>query len=228
MTNFNSHSRSLRRRFVALGAATMMAASLGTGAASAAPLGSSQQDINRVVLGAHDNIHNGTRGLPEPIRGSINRAADDATNFLAPGALAARERANKPAPRPAPPKKRPAPAPRNNPCPANARGCVSLRDQTAWLQRGGKTSYGPVKVSTGKRGYETPKGWHVITRKVKNEVSRTYGNAPMPYSVYFTNNGHAFHQGSPYVMSHGCIHLAAPHAQNFFNALNVGDRIYIY
>ena len=50
----------------------------------------------------------------------------------------------------------------------------------------------------------------------------------MPYSVYFTNNGHAFHQGDPNVMSHGCIHLASPHAANFFNALNVGDRIYIY
>ena len=222
-----SNSRSLRHRLAAAGVATMMAASLGTGAASAAPLGSSQQDINNFVLGARDNVHNSTRGLPEPARGQINRAADDAANFFAPGALAARERANKPAPRPAP-KKRPAPAPRNTPCPINARGCVSLRNQTAWLQRGGKTSYGPVKVSTGKRGYETPKGWHVITRKVKDDYSRTYSNAPMPYSVYFTNNGHAFHQGSPNVMSHGCIHLAAPHAKNFFNALNIGDRIYIY
>lgn len=220
-----SNSRSLRHRLAAAGVATMMAASLGTGAASAAPLGSSQQDINNFVLGARDNVHNSTRGLPEPVRGQINRAADDAANFFAPGALAARERANKPAPRPAPKHR---PAPRNTQCPAQARGCVNLRNQTAWLQRGGKTSYGPVKISSGKRGYETPKGWHVITRKVKNEVSRTYGNAPMPYSVYFTNNGHAFHQGDPNVMSHGCIHLASPHAANFFNALKVGDRIYIY
>lgn len=67
-----------------------------------------------------------------------------------------------------------------------------------------------------------------VTRKVRHEISHEFGNAPMPYAVYFTNNGHAFHEDNPYVESNGCIHLPSGAAAKFFNSLNPGDKVFIY
>ena len=50
----------------------------------------------------------------------------------------------------------------------------------------------------------------------------------MPYSVYFTYNGIAFHQDDPYVPSAGCIHLYRQDAQRYFNDLQVGDKVYVF
>lgn len=47
----------------------------------------------------------------------------------------------------------------------------------------------------------TPTGEFRVTRKIVDEVSRTYGNAPMPYSVYF--NGPIAVHGSPGFMKDG-------------------------
>src|SRR5699024_12446558 len=97
---------------------------------------------------------------------------DNFVNAVAPGALQQREavRAPKPAPKPAP-KKQARPA--SNPCPASAHACVDIKAQRAWLQKGGKRSYGPVIVSTGRPGQETPRGMFTVTRKVKDEISRS-------------------------------------------------------
>ena len=67
-----------------------------------------------------------------------------------------------------------------------------------------------------------------VTRKVKDEISYEFGNAPMPYAVYFTNNGHAFHQGTTNVQSAGCVRMDRKSAQTFFNYLQPGDKVYIY
>jgi lipoprotein-anchoring transpeptidase ErfK/SrfK len=49
----------------------------------------------------------------------------------------------------------------------------------------------------------------------------------MPYSVFFTNSGIAFHQGSLSVPSHGCIHLSKAAAVTFFNTLSVGQVVQV-
>ncbi|WP_140425861.1 L,D-transpeptidase family protein, partial [Corynebacterium bovis] len=51
---------------------------------------------------------------------------------------------------------------------------------------------------------------------------------PMPYAVYFTYNGHAFHEGNPNVPSAGCIHLSHDAAVTFFDSLQPGDEVFIY
>ena len=105
---------------------------------------------------------------------------------------------------------------------------MDLTKQRTWLQKNGK-AFGPARdMSSGAVGWETPKGTHRVVRKVKNEVSRPFNNAPMPYSVYFTNNGIAFHEGNPNLWSHGCIHLKHDDAVQYFDELQVGDVVYVY
>ncbi|MEL4152292.1 L,D-transpeptidase, partial [Corynebacterium bovis] len=124
----------------------------------------------------------------------------------------------------------PEPAPRPEPCPASARACVDIDGQRTWLQEGGQVSYGPVQISSGSPGpdTETPRGSFRVTYKVRDEISREFNNAPMPYAVYFTYNGHAFHEGNPNVPSAGCIHLSHDAAVTFFDSLQPGDEVFIY
>ena len=83
-------------------------------------------------------------------------------------------------------------------------------------------------MSAGMAGQETPRGTFYINRKIKDEISREFGNAPMPYSMYFTNSGHAFHEGSPAYESNGCIHLSHQDAVRFWNDVPVGSKVFIY
>lgn len=152
---------------------------------------------------------------------------DDTVETFFPGLIA--EKTPKPKPAPAPePAPAPAPAPRTSPCPADAKACVDLTNQKSWLQNNGEIYYGPVQISSGRPGQDTPKGTHYVNRKVKDEISYEFNNAPMPYSVYFTNNGIAFHQDDPYVPSAGCIHLYRADAQRYFNDLQIGDKVYVF
>lgn len=155
---------------------------------------------------------------------------DDIVETFFPGLIAEKTPKPKPAPKPAPvPAPKPAPAQRPaNPCPADAKACVDLTNQKSWLQNNGVIYYGPVQISSGRPGQDTPKGTHYVNRKVKDEISYEFNNAPMPYSVYFTNNGIAFHQDDPYVPSAGCIHLYRQDAQRYFNDLQVGDKVYVF
>ncbi len=77
-------------------------------------------------------------------------------------------------------------------------------------------------VSTGTAGYSTPAGAFTPSRLVKEHYSREWDNAPMPYSIFFTDAGHAIHGsratgrlGMP--ASHGCVRLAPAHARTLFN-----------
>src|SRR5688500_1170178 len=48
-------------------------------------------------------------------------------------------------------------------------------------------------VSTGQRGYDTPAGVFQPFRMEKDHFSREWDEAPMPYSIFFTKDGHAIH-----------------------------------
>jgi len=115
------------------------------------------------------------------------------------------------------------------PCPADARICVDRGGHRSWLQDGnGNVTYVAQGVSTGKPGEETPAGTFYINRKIKDEISWEFGDAPMPYAMYFTNNGHAFHEGSPAYQSNGCVRLTHQDAVRYWNDVPMGSKVFIY
>nr|WP_042190088.1 L,D-transpeptidase [Kibdelosporangium sp. MJ126-NF4] len=108
-----------------------------------------------------------------------------------------------------------APAP---PCTAQVRACVSLSQNLAWLMKDGGVEYGPVPVTHGKPGHETPTGTFRVAWKDAVHTSSIYG-LPMPHSVFFASGGIAFHEGPLTEQSHGCVHLSPEVAKIFFDAL---------
>jgi lipoprotein-anchoring transpeptidase ErfK/SrfK len=104
--------------------------------------------------------------------------------------------------------------------------CLEKHTNQAWLVFNGQVSYGPVTVSHGKPGYETPVGTFSVLRKVKNDWSIPY-NGPMPNAVYFTTTGIAFHQGDTAVQSHGCIRLPAEASLVFYDNLMIGEKVQV-
>ena len=65
---------------------------------------------------------------------------------------------------------------------------VSLGEQRAYVYRNG-LEIGVTTISTGKGGYETPTGVFVVLQKDKDHHSKTYNNAPMPYTQRLTWSG---------------------------------------
>ena len=75
-------------------------------------------------------------------------------------------------------------------------------------------------VSTGRKGFYTPRGAWRPQRMHTMWYSKKYDNAPMPYSVFFTG-GYAVHGtnkvkalGRP--ASHGCVRLQTRNAAQFY------------
>src|SRR5690242_6241093 len=79
----------------------------------------------------------------------------------------------------------------------------------------GRTRY-VWPVSTGIARYDTPDGAYKPFRMEKDHFSKEWDDAPMPYSIFFTKQGHAIHGtnhtsiGRP--ASHGCVRLSVAHA----------------
>jgi len=111
------------------------------------------------------------------------------------------------------------------PCGRKVAACIDLSQQRAWLMDGkGHATYGGVPLTSGRPGYRTPVGVYRVTWKDIDHWSKQF-NGPMPYSVFFTRSGIAFHEGSLSVPSHGCIHLSHAAAVKFFNRLKVGNVV---
>ena len=169
--------------------------------------------------------------LPAQAKASI----DQTVERLFPGLIA--ERTPKPKPKPKP---QPAPAPAQapaqqqrpafdyGPCPKDAKACVDVDGRRSWLQNNGEVYYTADLVGPGRPGQETPRGTFYVNRKVKDEISYEFNNAPMPYATYFTYNGIAFHQGDPTILSAGCVRMYQADAQRYFNDLQIGDKVFVY
>ena len=77
-------------------------------------------------------------------------------------------------------------------------------------------------VSTGKGArYDTPSGKFKAFRMERDHFSKEWDDAPMPFSIFFTQKGHAIHGsldvkrlGSP--ASHGCVRLLPANAEKLF------------
>lgn len=76
------------------------------------------------------------------------------------------------------------------------------------------------KISSGRRGYETPTGHYGVMRMEADHHSDEYEQAPMPYSIFFSPRGLAIHgsyeRGLGRPLSHGCVRLAVPNARQLF------------
>jgi lipoprotein-anchoring transpeptidase ErfK/SrfK len=97
----------------------------------------------------------------------------------------------------------------------------------AWLQRGGRVTYGPVRTGAALPGHRTPRGLFRVAWKAPHWVSTEYG-IRMPWSVFFAAGGIAFHAGPLAQPSHGCVHLRPSSARRFFDALAVGDVVDVH
>jgi hypothetical protein len=119
------------------------------------------------------------------------------------------------------------------PCSSSARSCVDLESKQAWLIADGKVVRGPVKISSGGVGKETPVGHSFrVFRKEKDHKSGEFKlangqPAPMPWSVFFADGGIAFHEGNPETASAGCVKPDEEDARAFFTYLQVGDAVQI-
>lgn len=190
-------------------------------------LGVSQQDVRDQAWAARVAVHETAGMLPGPAAGQVRGIVDDVVHMAFPGLVAERTQAARPAPAPARASD-PAPVFDRGSCPRSADVCVDLDGQRTWLQENGEVSYGPVPSSSGGIGQETPRGSFPVNRKVRHEVSWEFNNAPMPYAIYFTYNGHAFHQGNVATTSAGCVRLNQQDAAHYFANVHIGDTVHIY
>jgi ankyrin repeat protein len=85
-----------------------------------------------------------------------------------------------------------------------------------------------TKVSTGKKGHDTPTGEYVITNKYREWKSTIY-EAKMPYFQRLSCGDFGLHAGNVpgYPASHGCIRVPAANAVKLFAMTQAGDRVCI-
>ncbi len=92
-------------------------------------------------------------------------------------------------------------------------------------------------VSTGKAGYETPRGEYEINNKIPRAWSKTYG-LWMPYWMSFIGSQYGIHElpewpegikegqnhlGTP--VSHGCVRLGIGPAEWLYDWANIGTKV---
>lgn len=105
---------------------------------------------------------------------------------------------------------------------------VDLDRQQATVYRNG-IRIAVSTVSSGKPGFETPRGVFTILEKDKDHRSRTYDNAPMPYQQRLTWKGVALHAGNlpGYPASHGCVRMPMEFSQLLFRTTTLGGTVVI-
>lgn len=76
------------------------------------------------------------------------------------------------------------------------------------------------KISSGRRGYETPTGQYSVMRMEADHHSDEYDQAPMPYAIFFSPRGLAIHgtseRGLGRPASHGCVRLSVSNARQLY------------
>lgn len=106
---------------------------------------------------------------------------------------------------------------------ANIVAKVDVSQQVMRVYVNGKCYY-TWRVSTGRRGYYTPRGSYRPTFMKRMHYSRKYNNSPMPWSIFF-KGGYAIH-GTNYIKrlgrpaSHGCIRLHPAAARELYRLVN--------
>jgi len=100
---------------------------------------------------------------------------------------------------------------------------IDISDQRMRVNVGGERVHSWA-VSTGRKGYATPRGTYGVTRMYKEYYSKKYDGAPMPYAIFF-RGGYAIHgtydtKRLGRVASHGCVRLSPDHARRLYSLVN--------
>ena len=92
--------------------------------------------------------------------------------------------------------------------------------------------YATWKVSTGRRGYRTPRGTYRPKWLARMHYSRKYDMSPMPHSIFF-HGGYAIHGtteirrlGRP--VSHGCVRVSREDAEFLYNKIKKGTPVLVH
>ncbi len=114
----------------------------------------------------------------------------------------------------------PAEAKKRKYSPARVEAVIDISSQRMNVYERGRLRYS-WKVSTGRRGYNTPRGVYRPTRMHKMWHSRKYNMSPMPYSIFF-KGGYAIHGTNAIkrlgrTASHGCVRLHPTNARKLFS-----------
>jgi len=105
---------------------------------------------------------------------------------------------------------------------------ISLSEQRARMYDAAGNEIFNTRVSTGKKGFATPKGEFVITNKYRDWTSTIY-DAKMPHFQRLSCSDFGFHAGAVpgYPASHGCIRMPPADAARLFGMTRTGDRVRI-
>ena len=105
---------------------------------------------------------------------------------------------------------------------------IRLSEQRARVMDAAGLELLSTKVSTGRKGYDTPTGEYVITNKYRDWNSTLY-HASMPYFQRLSCGDFGLHQGyvPGHPASHGCIRVPSGVAAKLFAMTRTGDRVRI-
>jgi len=106
---------------------------------------------------------------------------------------------------------------------------VSLSEQKARIYQGTKLLT-TSRVSSGKKGYDTPTGVFSILNKKRWHRSNIYSGAPMPFMQRLTWSGIALHASNSVPnrpASHGCVRLPNSFAPQLFQFTKRGIHVVI-
>lgn len=113
---------------------------------------------------------------------------------------------------------------------------IHLKTQTMDMVEHGEV-LNSFKISSGKRGMQTPTGTFKVLSKTPRAYSKTYG-LYMPYWMAFTTRGHGIHElpewpngykegenhlGTP--VSHGCVRLGVGPAKAMYDWAGLGTPV---
>jgi len=109
---------------------------------------------------------------------------------------------------------------------------IDLNIQKAYALENGHIVF-QGRISSGKKGRETPNGIFKIMEKMRYHKSNLWpkpnGGAKMPYMMRLTDSGIAMHLGHVpnRPASHGCVRLKNGFAQKMFRWAKVGTKVVI-
>jgi L,D-transpeptidase-like protein/putative peptidoglycan binding protein len=105
---------------------------------------------------------------------------------------------------------------------------VSIRRQLLYIVEHDRVRR-TVSVSSGRSGFQTPRGSYKIFRKERNSFSGEF-NVNLPWASYF-HNGMAFHGSAdvqPRGVSHGCIRVPPQWAREVYRKAPMGRQVVVF
>ena len=87
-------------------------------------------------------------------------------------------------------------------------------------------------VSTGVASYDTPSGSYRPFRMERTHFSKEWDDAPMPFAMFFTTQGHAIHgtnrpSSVGTYASYGCIRMYNQDVVDLYGRVDVGTQVYM-